>query len=218
MNAQTLRLTHPGPVGPQELAIDRPPGSAEGLAVIAHPHPLFGGTLDNKVVQTLVRAFLSRGLACVRPNFRGVGASSGVHDEGRGEQDDLWAAWQWAETHLGPEVGPKRWAAGFSFGAVMTSHIMANWESTAAEHGIRGAAPSRAVLVGLATQRFTPSAIDQRSRLIHGEQDEVVPLAGLLDFARDMHQPVLILPGAGHFFHGQLTELKDAILREVADD
>lgn len=218
MNSLTERVILAGPAGALELAIDQPEGMARGIALIAHPHPLFGGTLDNKVVQTIARAFLSRGMICVRPNFRGVGQSTGSHDNGQGEQDDLVAAWSWAETAFASRCGPKRWAAGFSFGAVMTTHIHAQWETLASSWGLREDRPSRTVLVGLAAQRFEPSPIDGSCRLIHGECDEVVSLQSVFDFARKMKLPVTVLPGAGHFFHGQLIELRELVCQAVIDD
>ena len=89
MNSQTEKISLQGAAGVIEVQRDLPAGAPRGTAVIAHPHPLFGGTMDNKVVQTLARAFVSRGWTTVRFNFRGVGASEGVHDEGRGELEDM---------------------------------------------------------------------------------------------------------------------------------
>ena len=220
MSPSTERVLIDGPVGKLELAIDRPKDSSkdmpQGIAVIAHPHPLFGGSLDNKVVQTIARAFLSRNMVCIRPNFRGVGQSLGEHDHGRGEAQDLWAAWHCGEKTFAHHAGPKRWAAGFSFGASVTSHVVAQWGSG---HGA-DAAPANpitsAVLVGLAVDRLPPAAIDRRTRLIHGALDDVVPLASVLDFAEKYRQPVAVLPGAGHFFHGMLNELRDMVIDAIA--
>ncbi|MFM1880085.1 MAG: hypothetical protein RLZZ344_319 [Pseudomonadota bacterium] len=219
MRPTTERRSIEGPAGALELAIDHPEdGPAAGLAVIAHPHPLFGGSLDNKVVQTIARALLGRGMVCIRPNFRGVGESQGVHDNGQGEREDLWATWMWAEAAFGPMVGLKRWAAGFSFGASMTSHIVADWPAVRGSRGLSDLPLSSAVLVGLAVERFPPAPIDTRTHLIHGAQDDVVTLDSVLGFAAHHRRPVAVLPGAGHFFHGMLNELRDMVAHAVARD
>lgn len=216
MSPSTQRTLIDGPAGALELAIDRPKGQAEGFAVLAHPHPLFGGSLDNKVVQTIARALLSRNMICLRPNFRGVGLSEGVHDHGNGEQQDLWCAWAWAEETFGQVAGLRRWAAGFSFGASVTSHVVAQWDSLRSEKGLQALPLSAAILVGLAVERVRPAALDHRSHLIHGAQDDVVSLTSVLTFAETYRRPVAVLPGAGHFFHGMLNELRDMVLQAVA--
>ncbi len=205
MNAQTEYLIQPGPAGALEVAIDRPAGEALGTAVIAHPHPLFGGTLSNKVVQTLARAFVQAGWKAVRFNFRGVCRSAGEHDNGRGELEDMLAVVE-AQAADGPLC-----LAGFSFGAFVTSHAVARL------------APARdlerIVLVGTAASRFevAPLAgeLQARTLILHGEQDDTVPLAAVLDWARPQSLPVLVVPGGGHFFHGQLPLLKDIVLRHL---
>ncbi len=205
MNAQTEYLIQPGPAGALEVAIDRPAGQALGAAVIAHPHPLFGGALSNKVVQTLARAFVQAGWTAVRFNFRGVGRSEGVHDEGRGERDDLLAVIE-AQAAAGPLC-----LAGFSFGAFVTSHAVAR---LAPVRDIQ-----RIVLVGTAASRFEiaplPGELHERTLVLHGEQDDTVPLGAVLDWARPQNLPVLVVPGGGHFFHGQLPLLKDIVLRHL---
>lgn len=209
MNAQTERLTLNGPAGAIEALRDAamPPagGGARGVAVIAHPHPLFGGTMDNKVVQTLARAFAASGWTAVRFNFRGVGGTAGTHDEGRGELDDLLAVVRQAA----PE-GPIA-LAGFSFGAFVTSHALARlWGERAVE---------RAVLVGTAASRFTvapvPPEAQLRTLVVHGEADDTVPLAAVMDWARPQTLPVTVVPGGGHFFHGQLPLLKGLVMRHL---
>jgi alpha/beta superfamily hydrolase len=218
LNAQTQRITVNGPVGLLELAVDHPPeGRAQGLALIAHPHPLFGGTLDNKVVQTMARGMLARHMICIRPNFRSVGLSQGQHDDGRGEQDDLWAAWCWAEQTYGPSAGDARWMAGFSFGAVMVTHVYRDWSAKRHAAGLCNKPCQINLLVGLAAQRFTPSPIDGTARLIHGELDDVVSLASVLRFAQENDQPVAVMPAAGHFFHGALPALRRMIDHALAD-
>jgi len=205
MNAQTEHLLQDGPSGPLEVAIDRPEGPALGVAVLAHPHPLHGGTLTNKVVQTLARACVQAGWTAVRFNFRGVGRSAGAYDEGRGELADLLAVIE-AQAPQGPLC-----LAGFSFGAFVTSHAAVQLQ---AQRDIQ-----RLVLVGAATSRFevasVPAPLHLRTLLIHGEQDDTVPLASVMDWARPQAMPVLVVPGGGHFFHGQLPLLRDLVLRHL---
>lgn len=210
MNSQTERLTLAGAAGTVEAVRDAavlPEGLAapRGVAVIAHPHPLFGGTMDNKVVQTLARAFVHSGWTAVRFNFRGVGASAGTHDEGRGEAEDLLEVVR----QVAPE-GPLA-LAGFSFGAFVTSHALARlWGERSIE---------RVVLVGTAASRFTvapvPPEAHERTLVVHGEQDDTVPLAAVMDWARPQILPVTVVPGGGHFFHGQLPLLKNLVTRHL---
>jgi alpha/beta superfamily hydrolase len=192
MRAGTRRETVAGPAGRIECAVDEPAGSARGIALIAHPHPLFGGTLDNKVVQTLARAFVELGYAAWRPNFRGVGASEGRHDEGRGEVDDLAAVL--AHTRAARPV-----LAGFSFGAAMTVKLGARVQS------------ERMALVGTAVTSQELPQVPAGTLVIHGEADETIPLVAVLDWARPQELPVLVLPGADHFFHRKLPALKLAV-------
>jgi alpha/beta superfamily hydrolase len=205
VNAQTEKSTIAGEAGLIEIAIDTPAGPARGVAVIAHPHPLFGGTMDNKVVQTLARAFTQCGWTAVRFNFRGVGASTGNHDEGRGELQDLLAVVQ----HAAP-AGPLA-LAGFSFGAFVTTHAFAALQ---AEREI-----ASLVLVGTAASRFAvapvPASFHMQTLVIHGETDDTVPLAAVLDWARPQALPVTVVPGVGHFFHGQLPLLKSLVVRHL---
>ena len=207
MNAHTEHLLQEGPAGTIEVAIDRPEASPLGVAVIAHPHPLHGGTLTNKVVQTLARAFVSTGWTAVRFNFRGVGRSEGVYDEGRGELDDLLAV---VRTQA---AGGPLCLAGFSFGAFVTSHAVQRL------HGQRDI--SRLMLVGTAASRFSVAAIPpelhDRTLVVHGEVDDTVPLQAVLDWARPQHLPVTVVPGVEHFFHGQLPLLKALAVRHLKD-
>jgi uncharacterized protein len=205
MNAQTETLTMAGPAGLIELAIDRPDGAPRGTAVIAHPHPLHGGTLTNKVVQTLARACVLASWTAVRFNFRGVGTSEGVYDEGRGELDDLLAVVA-AQANEGPLC-----LAGFSFGAFVTSHAAARL------HASRDI--QRLVLIGTAASRFdvapVPAELHTRTLVVHGEQDDTVPLPSVMDWARPQVLPVTVVPGGGHFFHGQLPMLRELVLRHL---
>ena len=207
MNSQTRKLQLKGAAGAIEAVRDEPASDqpVRGVAVIAHPHPLFGGTMDNKVVQTLARAFVQCGWSAVRFNFRGVGASDGVYDEGRGELEDLRA--------LVEQVAPtgSLALAGFSFGSFVVSHaLQALWGARTIE---------KVVLVGTAVARFDvaelPLQAHERSLIIHGEQDDTVALAAVLDWARPQSLPVTVIPGGGHFFHGQLPLLKNLVVRHL---
>jgi alpha/beta superfamily hydrolase len=193
MRASTRREFVAGPAGRIECAVDDPDamprGVARGVALIAHPHPLFGGSLDNKVVQTLARAFLELGYQTWRPNFRGVGQTEGAHDEGRGELEDL-------EVVL-KHTGASRFVlAGFSFGAALQAQLA------------QRVTPERLVLVGVGVTRLKTPAVPADTLVIHGENDETVPLAAVLDWARPQELPVILVPGADHFFHRKLQVLR----------
>jgi alpha/beta superfamily hydrolase len=202
MNAHTERIRVTGPVGAIEVAIDHPADREHprGVAVLAHPHPLFGGTMDNKVVQTMARAMLQLGYRTVRFNFRGVGATEGVHDEGRGESEDMLAV-----IAAQRQAGLPLVLGGFSFGAYVTT--------LAAEQLDADARAARLLLVGPSTQRARPAPVPEDSLVIHGEADDVVPLSAVLDWVRPQHLPVIVMPGVGHFFHGQLPRLRQIIVR-----
>jgi alpha/beta superfamily hydrolase len=193
-----------GPAGRIECAVDAAQGEARGVALVAHPHPLFGGSLDNKVAQTLARALAELGYAAWRPNFRGVGASEGSHDEGRGEVADLAAVL----AHARPASSPSDSAvlAGFSFGAAMQTLL-------AQQLIDEGHPATRLVLIGLAVTHDKLPKVPADTILIHGERDETIPLAAVLDWARPQDLPVIVLPGADHFFHGRLNLLR-AIIRQ----
>lgn len=205
MNSKTQVLLMLGPAGTLELAVDSPSGTPRGVAVVAHPHPLFGGSLGNKVVQTLARAFVQQGWQAVRFNFRGVGQSTGEHDAGRGELADLLAVVQ-SQAAQGPLC-----LAGFSFGAFVTSHAVHALQHSRDIHKV--------LLVGTAASRFevapVASELHDRTLVIHGEADDTVPLADVLNWARPQHLPVTVLPGMGHFFHGQLPLLKALAVRHI---
>jgi alpha/beta superfamily hydrolase len=206
MNSQTQRLTLTGEAGPIEALRDLAEGSSRGVAVVAHPHPLFGGTMDNKVVQTLARAFVQCGWTVVRFNFRGVGASAGQHDAGQGEAQDLLRVVEQVASD-----GPLA-LAGFSFGSFVTSHALAAlWGQRNIE---------KVVFVGTAASRFTvaqvPLSAHERTLVVHGEQDDTVPLSSVMDWARPQTLPVTVVPGGGHFFHGQLPLLKSLVVRHLS--
>ncbi len=204
MNAATQKITLQGRAGAIEALLDLPAGAPCGTAVIAHPHPLFGGSMSNKVVQTLARAFVQTGWRAVRFNFRGVGASEGAYDEGRGEAADMLEVIR----QQAPE-GPLA-LAGFSFGAFVTSHAVA---------GIAPRQPDKIVLVGTAASRFAVAPLapelHERTLVLHGEQDDTVALSSVMDWARSQCLPVTVIPGVEHFFHGQLPLLKSLVVRHL---
>ncbi len=204
MNAHTQKLTIPGPAGLLEIAIDRPEAAPIGTALVAHPHPLFGGTLDNKVAQTLARACVQCGFITVRPNFRGVGQSAGTHDEGNGEVDDLLTAleylWQQA-----PGLSDLPFIlAGFSFGAAVQTRVAQRLHSAEKT-------PLQMILVGLGLGRFEVPTVPANTLLIHGEQDDTIALTAVLDWARPQELPVTVIPGADHFFHRRLPRIRGLV-------
>lgn len=201
MRATTRREFVAGPAGRIECAVDAPGaagGAVRGAALIAHPHPQFGGTADNKVVQTLARAFVELGYESWRPNFRGVGESEGRFDEGRGEVDDLAAVFaglrRFEETVL----------AGFSFGAALQARLAERLRK-------EGQAFGRIVLVAPAVVHFPAPQVPPGTLVIHGERDETVPLAAVLDWARPQDLPVVVVPGGEHFFHQRLPLLRSIV-------
>jgi len=191
-----------GPAGRIECAVDAAQGGARGIALVAHPHPLFGGSLDNKVAQTLARALAELGYESWRPNFRGVGETEGQHDAGRGEVDDLAAVV--AHARSGPSSAVV--LAGFSFGAAMAA-LLAQRLRTEAHPA------ERLVLVGVAVTHYALPAVPADTVIIHGERDDTIPLAAVLDWARPHDVPVIVVPGADHFFHGRMHLLR-ALVRQ----
>jgi len=200
-------LTLHGPAGTIEALRDNPPADApvRGTAIIAHPHPLFGGTMHNKVVHTLARAFTASGFTAIRFNFRGVGSTAGTHDEGRGEVEDMLAVVQ-QTAPSGPIA-----LAGFSFGAFVANQALTRLTT---QRDI-----THTVLVGTAASRFAVAPIapemQARTLVIHGEADDVVPLAAVMDWARPQSLPITVVPAGGHFFHGQLPLLKGLVMRHL---
>lgn len=197
-----------GPDGTLELLIDAP-ATVKGIALIAHPHPLFGGANTNKIAHTLARTFRDLGYVALRPNFRGVGQSAGTHDHGIAETEDMLAVVAWAQS---------RWGAlplaigGFSFGAFVQTRV--------AKRLAEGVTPAhRMVLVGTAAGQVTGARsyvtepVPADTLVIHGELDETVALANVLDWARPQDLPVVVIPGADHFFHGKLHLIREQMLR-----
>lgn len=196
--AATERVIADGPAGALEIVANVPSSARRGIALVAHPHPEQGGTLDNKVAQTLAKAFHALGYVAVRFNFRGVGASEGRFDGGIGETDDALAALGWARERFGA-----RWPvalAGFSFGSYVQTRVAKRVDA------------ERLVLVGPAVKRFAVETVPADTIVVHGESDEVVPLADVLDWARPQALPVVVFPGCSHFFHGRLPQLRDTIV------
>jgi alpha/beta superfamily hydrolase len=186
-----------GPAGRLEVAVTAPAQGARGAALIAHPHPLYGGTMENKVVQTLARAFVALGYAAWRLNFRGVGQSEGVYDDGRGELDDFRALAAYVRSQHG--AVPLA-LGGFSFGGYVVSKVARELD------------PERIVLVAPAVGRFPVSDVPDHTLVIHGEADDVVRLEDVLDWARPQKLPVVVVPSAGHFFHGDLVRLQQIVV------
>jgi alpha/beta superfamily hydrolase len=201
-----------GPAGRIELALDWPAAAPAGVAYVGHPHPLYGGTLDNKVAATLARAFAGLGWVAVRPNFRGVGASEGVHDEGRGETDDFLHVIDTVPSL--PAIaarlpGPLPLAlAGFSFGSFVAAR--AARALAARHHPVR-----HLVLVGAAAGKWAMPEVRRDTLVIHGELDETIPLAAVFDWLRPFDIPVVVIPGADHFFHRRLGLLKALISAHI---
>lgn len=191
-----------GPAGRLEIVVTDPGESRRGYAVVAHPHPLYGGSLDNKVVQTLAKAFHSLGYAAVRFNFRGVGNSEGVFDDGRGELEDFLEVDRYCSERFGRG---DRIFAGFSFGSYVAATVGAQLQ------------PSQLVLIAPAVGRFPVGEVSRETLVVHGEQDDVVLLADVLEWARPQHVPVVVFPGAGHFFHGALVDLQRVVTRYCRD-
>jgi hypothetical protein len=206
MNVHTQHFTIAGAVGPMECALDLPDASQypapRGIALVAHPHPLYGGTMDNKIAQTLARAFVALGYATARCNFRGVGKSAGSYDEGRGETDDMALLLE----HMRAQYpGLPVALSGFSFGTFVQAQLQKRLEE-------QGQPAERLALVGAAAGKWDMPTIPADTNLIHGEHDETIPLADVLDWARPQDVPVTVIPGADHFFHRKLHHIKNLVM------
>lgn len=200
--ASSIAVLDPsGAAGHIETVVDLPATAPRAVAVCCHPHPLYGGTLTNKVIHTVARACAAQGAVAVRFNFRGVGASQGVHDGGVGETDDLVAVAAWAQARW---PGLPLWLGGFSFGAYV------------ALRGASRLAPSLLVTVAPPAGRWDFSDITPPRcpwLVVQGSDDELVPASGVVAWARSL-QPaaqIVVLEGASHFFHGRLRELQEAV-------
>ncbi|MBY0439364.1 MAG: alpha/beta fold hydrolase [Burkholderiales bacterium] len=207
MKPSTLsRFDLRGAAGNIEVKLNDPGEHRRGIALVAHPHPLFGGTNENKVVTTLARAFFDAGHVVARPNFRGVGDSEGVHDEGKGETEDLALVMDALRARFGPLPAV---LAGFSFGGFVASRLAARAEAAGDPFAL-------VVLVAPAVGRFEVGTVRPSTVVIHGEDDDVVPLRLVLDWARPQELPVSLVPGTGHFFHGRLPVLARLVRRALA--
>ncbi len=226
--SRTIKINFQGPVGLIEASLDLPdevrhaPSSyrPRGIALVAHPHPLLGGTMDNKVAQTLARTFAQLGYVTLRPNFRGVGATEGVHDDGKGEAQDLLAVIAWMkdpfswqgikelEGHAWPQLVDELplAMAGFSFGSYVSSYVVKELTE-------KNEAPERLIMVGSATSKWDVAPVPKDTIVIHGEVDDVIPLTSVLDWARPQELTVQVIPGADHFFHRKLHCIRDLIIR-----
>jgi alpha/beta superfamily hydrolase len=196
-----------GPAGNLQLLFEMPAGQVRALAVICHPHPLHGGTLNNKIVHQLARVFNQLGAVSVRFNFRGAGESEGRYDEGRGERQDLLAVVKWARQKW---PGLPLWLAGFSFGGFV------------AIQAVEDLRPARLVTVAPAV-RYLPEPLTLVSAsewlLIQGTDDDVVPAATVQAFVKAQSRPpaLVLVEGAGHFFHGRLNDLRQVVLDAFSD-
>lgn len=202
MNSQTKKFSISGTAGALECALDLPPGAPRGIALVAHPHPLYGGTMDNKVTQTLARAFIALGYIAVRMNFRGVGDSAGVHDEGHGETDDM----ALLLAHMRQQYPDLPLAlSGFSFGTFVQSQLQQRLIA-------QGNPAERLALVGTAAGKWAVPNVPANTILIHGELDDTIPLKDVFDWARPQDLPVIVIPGADHFFHRKLQHIKNFVV------
>lgn len=198
----------PGPAGELEVMLSPAPQKAakEAIAIICHPHPLHGGTMYNKVVTTLSKTFFQLNMQTVRFNFRGVGQSTGSYGEGRGELLDLYAVLDWVKK-MAPQAAI--WLAGFSFGANIAIRAVMEKQSFA---GLVTIAPP--------VNHFPlnePVKITCPWVVVQGDKDDVVPPEAVLTWVETLNpKPVVIrFPEAGHFFHGGLTAMKEALVGEL---
>lgn len=190
-----------GPAGRMECLLDLPDAEPVGIALVAHPHPLYGGTMENKVAQTLARTFVSLGYAVARFNFRGVGESEGVHDHGIGEVDDMAVMMaHMQEQYPGLPVA----LSGFSFGTFVQAQLHKRLTA-------EGRAVQRMVLVGTAAGKWDVPPVPADTILIHGELDDTITLQQVFDWARPLDIPVTVIPGADHFFHRKLVHIKNLV-------
>ncbi len=194
-----------GTAGRIESVIDAPTGAPDGptgIALVAHPHPLYGGTLDNKVVQTLAKTFVQLGWVAVRPNFRGVGASEGIHDHGAGETEDMIAVARQAGERF---PGLPLVLAGFSFGAFIQTRVA----KRLTVHRLVLVAPPSGLVGG--GRSYVTEDVPADPIVIHGEQDQTVPLANVFEWARPQELPIVVIPGADHFFHRRLHLIRNIV-------
>jgi uncharacterized protein len=187
-----------GPTGNLEGIAHLPEGEPKAIAVVAHPLPTMGGTMENKVVTTLAKTFAELGFAALRFNFRGVGNSEGEFDSGNGEVEDMLAVIGYAHQTFGhlPLV-----LSGFSFGGYVAARVAQHLHPQ----------PHRLVLVAPAVGRFAMPHVPHGTLVIHGDKDDVVPFSDALEWARQQHLPIVLLPDAEHFFHGRLNQIREIV-------
>ena len=202
MNKYSHKFTLDGHAGKMQCILDLPEAAPRGIALVAHPHPLYGGTMENKVTQTLARTFVTLGYATARFNFRGVGESEGVHDDGRGEVDDMDAMYRhMVERYPGLPVA----LSGFSFGTFVQAQFQQRLIAD-------GRPAERLVLVGTAAGKWPMPPVPADTILIHGELDDTITLQEVFDWARPLDIPVTVIPGADHFFHRKLGHIKNLVV------
>jgi alpha/beta superfamily hydrolase len=194
--AALQKFSATGTAGVLEGVAHLPEAAPEAIAIIAHPLPIMGGTMENKIVTTLAKTFSELGFAALRFNFRGVGNSAGTFDNGDGETADLLTIADYAQQAFGdlPLI-----LSGFSFGGYVAARAAQQLQ------------PRDLILIAPAVGRFAMPPVAAGTLIIHGEQDDVVPLADALDWARPLQQPIIVLPGAEHFFHGRLNQLRELV-------
>ncbi len=196
-----------GAVGKIEVLTSLPARDIKPMVgVICHPHPLFGGTMHNKVVYTIARAFKEMGLPTVRFNFRGVGASAGQYDEGKGETDDLLTVLQWVQQVM-PEAAI--WLAGFSFGSYVAARAATRWP----------VAQLISVAPPVINFNFAElPAITCPWLIVQGDADEIVDPEAVFNWINTLSPPphVIRMTGASHFFHGQLIELRQVLIAHLS--
>ena len=200
-----IRQTEPffltGAAGRIECAINLPEAAPRGIALLAHPHPLYGGTMENKVVQTLNRAFVAQGFAVGRMNFRGVGQTDGTHDEGRGETDDMALLLAYMKQQY---PGLPVVLGGFSFGTYVQSRLQ---QRLAAQ----GEPPSRMILVSATAGKWEPVPVPADTILVQGDMDDTILLSDVLNWARPQDIPVIVIPGCDHLFNRKLHHLRQIV-------
>lgn len=203
MNKNSDKFTLTGHAGLMECLLDLPAGAPRGIALVAHPHPLYGGTMDNKVAATLARTFVALGYVAARFNFRGVGASEGVHDHGHGETDDMLIMLEHMQAQY---PGLPIALSGFSFGTFVMAQLQQRLQA-------EGRPAERLVLVGTAAGKWPVPDVPADTILIHGEVDDTITLTQVLDWARPQDIPVIVIPGADHFFHRKLGHIKNLVIQ-----
>ncbi|HEU0187393.1 MAG TPA: alpha/beta fold hydrolase [Gallionellaceae bacterium] len=191
------KFSIPAPSGVLHGMVHMPEVEPRAIAVVAHPLPVMGGTMDNKIVTTLAKTFAELGFVALRFNFRGVGESSGTYDEGNGETEDALAIAHYAQQEFGAHL--PLILAGFSFGGYVQARAAEQLHAR------------KLVLIAPAVGRFAMPHVPAGSLIVHGEQDEVVTLADMLTWARPQHLPIVVVPEAEHYFHGRLHQLKEIV-------